>query len=710
MIETRTDSTHNYNDISASLTNGVVSYLSYLGLNIDAASLVAGLPLVSEDLSEEVLGRAVGRVGYSVQWESISDLRKVKFPCCVALSDSEFATVIDFKNNSFVVINGHDFASFREIPAKQLAQTYSGRVFKLRPRIELLQERHSISTDRGHWFWGKIFLRKTRVMDIVLASFFANLIAVVVSLFALQVYDRVIPGQSEATLWVLVGGVMIAVFFEAMIRVARSRLMDQTGKEAEIQITRDLFEKLIGMRLDRRPASPGALVHMVREFAAVREFFTTASVGVVADIPFVFIFLAVIYGIAGPIVWIIVAGAILTVIPSLLLQGKMAQLSKETLGGMSSASRLLTEVVYGAETVKVTRAAPRLQKNWEEITILNAVKTTEQRELSSFLTFWAAAMQQCTYVLAVVGGVYMVFAGEFTTGSIIAVSILSTRTLSPITQLAGILSRWQNMKTSLAGLDMIMKSEQERVPSKVYLRRPRLQGKIEIKKATFTHVNTENACLEIENFKVLPGTRVAVLGENGSGKSTMLRMLSGIYQVSNGEITIDGIDIRQIDPTDLYQNIGYLTQEIRLYRGTIRENLITDSRVFTDDVLMDALHFGGLDGFVKSHPKGLDFEIVDGGDGLSIGQKQSLGLARIYLQDPSIVLLDEPTAALDQQLERNVVNRLGHWLESRTCIIATHRMPILSIVDRVAVMQKGQIVIEGERDFVLKQLLAKNKA
>lgn len=690
----------------SSLLDAALCYLSLHDTLTDKEQFLAGLPVVGNQLTEDLLARAIDRIDFSVKWHSSKSMSKIQFPCCVSLNSTEYAVVIARTSECYQLLDTTDNKTINEVPHQTIEDIYAGRVCYIRPSIKLFQSKHSVTHQAGHWFWSNLLVRKKGIFNVILSSFFANIIAVTVSLFALQVYDRVIPGQSEATLWVLVVGAGIAIFFEAVLRISRARIIDEAGKELEQTITRELFEKLIGMRLDKPPASPGSLVHMIREFAAVREFFTTAAVGVVADLPFVFVFLLLIYGIAGPIVWIVIIGALLTIIPSLLMQNKMARLSKETMGGMSSASRLLTEVAYGLETVRTTRAEARFQKCWEEIVTLNSIKTSEQRSLSAFLTFWAMATQQCVYIAAVVGGVYMVFAGEFTVGSIIAVSILSTRTLSPITQLASLLSKWQNMKSSLQALDMIMTSEQEHDPKRTYLRRPRLKGHINFKEIEFTHPGAATVSLKINELNILPGTRLALLGGNGSGKSTFLRLLAGLYQPEDGKLLLDGLDVRQIDPTDLRSNIGLLSQEVWLFRGTIRENLLSNGRIFTDAKLFEALDFGGLGNFVRHHPRGLDIGIFDGGKGLSTGQRQSLGLARVYLQDPSILLLDEPTAALDQHLEQQVVNRLGMWIGNRTCIVATHRMPILSIMSRVGVMSNGQLTLEGPRDEVLKRLSA----
>lgn len=689
---------------SDTLLGASVTYMRFLSIDIDADQFVSGLPIDGGILPEPALERAVGRLDMVLRWKTHRKVKANDLPCCARLKNGEFVVLTSIKDDVFLMLDPSNDGSVRELSVALFRSDYAGQIFNIFPSVARLQKQHSVVDIRGHWFWNRLFTQRTRLLDIVVSSLFANILAITVSLFALQVYDRVLPGQSEATLWVLAGGAFIAISFEALLRVSRARLIDIMGKEAEIEITRDIFSRFVGMKLGSRPAPPGSLIHMVREFSAVKEFFSTAAVGVVADLPFVFIFLGLIYGIAGNVVWVVVVGALLTILPSLLLRGKMAQLSKETMGGMSSASRLLTEAAYGAETMKLSRGEVHFQKQWEDIVSLNAAKTTEQRTLTAFLTHWATSMQQMTYVSAVIAGVYMVFAKEFTMGAIIAVSILSTRTLSPITQLSQVLSRWQNMKTALDGLDTVMASEQERHSDRQYLRRPRLQGGIKAQKVKYSHPGSKLVGLDVDGLGLEPGTRLGLLGENGSGKSTLLRLLAGLYDPSEGEVLIDGIDVRQIDPVDLRNNIGYLPQEVRLFRGTLRENLSMDGRRYTDEKLLEALAFGGLGEFAKQHPEGLDAKILDGGDGFSIGQKQSIGLARVFLLDPAIILLDEPTASLDQNLEIVVVQRLGRWIGNRTCVVATHRMQILSQMNKVAVLHRGKLVTIGDRDEVLKKI------
>lgn len=688
-----------------SVLGAVVALLRQDAVEVDERLVIEGLPVENGVLSEELLERALHRFGYEAAWSEQPRLRNLVFPCAIALTTGDYLVAVGRTESDLHVLSSAEGKGVRSVPIKQVQEKYARRVFQVLPGTDLLLEKHSVGNARKHWFWGRLFLQRRSLSVVILASLFANILAVVTALFALQVYDRVIPGQSEPTLWVLASGVGMAIFFEAVLRISRARLVDQVGKEAEIDISSDIFARLQGMKLDKRPAPPGTLVYMAREFSTVKEFFTTAAVGVVADLPFALIFLLLIYGVAGHVVWIIVLGAFLIVLPNILFQGRMSRLSKEMMGGMTSASRLLTEASYGLEAIKSSRSESFFQRQWEEIIALNALKTTEQRSLRAFLTYWATSVQQATYVLAVIACVYLIFSGDLSTGTIIAVGILTTRTLSPISQLSQTLSSWQNMKTSLGALDAVMGSEQERHPDRQYIRRPRMEGHIALQKIRFVHTGAKIVALDIGHFEIKPGQRIALLGANGSGKSSLLRVIAGLHQPTEGEVLIDGLDMRQLDPGDVRQNIGFLPQDIKLFRGTLRENLSTGSSVRSDRDLLEALSFSGLGEFVRQHPQGLDLSIADGGEGLSIGQRQSIGLARLYLQDPAIILLDEPTAALDQNLENTLVTRIGKWVGARTCIVATHRPQILSEMTHVAVLQQGRIILEGKRDETLKKLM-----
>jgi ATP-binding cassette subfamily C protein LapB len=696
--------------IGYDLLTATLAYLNLLQIDIDADRLLDGLPTQSNLLTAEMMDRAVTRLGYVVTSTQSRPALRDALPCCVELASGEYLVVTARVGDQYHVLDPFNPTVIRPVNAQLLRKSVARTAYIISPSLDTLNARHSTGRKKTHWFWGRLFDSKGHLLTVAAASLFANILTVTVALFSLQVYDRVIPGASESTLWVLASGVGIAILFEAWLRISRAAVIDNLGKASEIEITRELFSKVMGMRLATRPASPGAIVHIVREFSAVKDFFTTASIGVVADLPFVFIFLLLIYGIAGSVVWIIVAGAVLIILPGLLFQSRMAQLSREAMGGSSASARLLTEVSYGLETVKTTGTESFFQKQWEEITLLSSEKTTEQRTLSSMLTFFAASTQQLAYVFAVIAGVYLVFSGDFTIGSIIAIGILSTRTLSPVSQLASVLMRWQNMKVALLSLDEVMNSVQDQDVTRKYIRRARFSGEISLKDVEFTHPGAKNLSLDITTLTLKPGERIALIGSIGSGKSTLLRLIAGLYSPGRGALLVDGLDIEQLDTADLRRNIGYLPQDVRLFRGTLRENISVGKRKSQDYELLEALKFSGLGAFVEKHSEGLDLLITDGGEGLSFGQRQSVGLARLYLMDPAIVLLDEPTASFDQPLEKDIIDKLDAWIGQRTCIIATHRTPILSIVHKVVLLVDGRVAKQSDRSKIMANLSERRAA
>jgi ATP-binding cassette subfamily C protein LapB len=594
-----------------------------------------------------------------------------------------------------------------DVPIADFFKVFAGKVLRARTTMADLETRHSDKGAAAHWFWGEFSHYRRQLIEVAAGSAVANLLAVAVALFSLQVYDRVIPHKSEPTLWVLALGALIAVLMEGILKIARSGLMDVTGRRIELIVQSRLMHRLLGMKQKPGTRTPSQIFGAMREFSSVREFFTASTIGTIADIPFILIFLLLVASIGGNLVWILVIGGILMVAPGFMFQKKMIKLTESTQGASMRASRLLYEAVYEQETVATQRGEDRVKRTWQELVTLSAVKSSEQRHLSSALTYWAQGVQQATYVLAVVAGAYLVFSGDFTMGTIIAIGILTGRTLGPLSQLSATLARWSNVKAALTGLDAIAGADQIEELGRKYLRRERLTGVFELRNLEFKYDETSAATVEIHACKIPAGQHVAVLGTNGSGKSTLLRILAGLYEPTAGRILLDNVDMAQIHPRDLRRSIGYLGQEVRLFSGSIRDNLNMNQLERDDDRLFDALDFAGIGQFIRNHPRGPDLEIKELGEGLSVGQRQSIGWARVWLQDPQIVLLDEPTAALDQTLEAALVSRLTKWLDGRTAIIATHRVPILQLTTRTLIMQNGKLAVDGPREAVLAHL---NKA
>ncbi len=643
-------------------------------------------------------------LGLLAQVTKVDLLQADLWPALVYMTSGQVLLVMGQSRGDLIVFDKTCPDNRAYVPTRDFKGYFTGLLVRAEAPLEKVAETHKTESAPKHWFWGEFGRFKRQMGEVALGSFVANLLAVAVALFSLQVYDRVIPHQSEATLWVLAAGAGLALLMEAFIKIARARLMDGAGRQIEISVLQVLMDRILGMRSDAKGQAPNQVFSAMREFGSVREFFTASTIGTIADVPFIFVFLLLVSSIAGNVVWVLVAGGLLMIIPGFVLQKKMIRLTQETQGASAKSSRLLHETIFELDTLKTQRGEDRVARLWQELNTLQAIKSSGQRKLASTLTFWSQGVQQATYVGAVIMGTYLVFAGQFTVGSIIAVGILTGRTLSPLTQLAGTMARWGNVKSALDGLEAIASADQDADENRSYLRRESLNGHFELRDVTFRYEEDGAPTLDIKGLAILPGQKVAVLGANGSGKSSLLKLLSGLYAPETGRVMIDGTEMSQIEPRDLRRLVGYLGQDVRLFGGTLRDNLNLTMLERDDDRLYAALDFAGLGPFVKEHHKGLDLEIKDNGMGLSIGQRQSIGWARLWLQDPKICLLDEPTAALDKTLEATLVSRLGTWMEGRTAIIATHRAPILALTDRTLVLQGGRMTIDGPKDKVLSHI------
>lgn len=658
------------------------------------------------DSSAESLAQALGSTGLQVKLQRRPELTPGDWPALAMMKGGQCVLVLGQDQGRLTIFDTTCPDNRTEVPLGEFTPFFTGTLLVARPSLKQMAARHTPQLESDHWFWGEFPKYRRQVGEIMLGSLVANILAVSVALFSLQVYDRVVPHQSHATLWVLALGAFLAIMLEALLKVARARLTDAAGRQIELSVQHNLMRRLIGMRSDKKPLPPSGLFAAMRDFGAVREFFTSSTISTLADIPFIAVFLLLVASIAGPIVWVIMVGGVLMLLPAYFMQRKMIALTRQTQGANAKAGRLLHEVITELDTVKTQRGEDRVMRNWDELNVLSSHSSTEQRRLASALTFWSQGIQQATYITAVVLGTLLVFAGEFTVGTIIATGILTSRTLAPLTQFAATMARWSNVKGALEGLEAIASAPQEMEAERSYLRREQLQGRFELREVVFRYDEDAAPTLDVPGVAITPGQRVAVLGVNGSGKSTLIKLLSGLYSPDAGRIMIDGTDMGQIDPRDLRRNIGYLSQDVRLFAGSLRDNLNLNQLERDDTRLMAALDFSGLGAYVRGHHKGLDLDIGDGGGGLSIGQRQSIGWARLWLQNPSIVLLDEPTAALDQTLERTLVSRLETWLQGRTAVIATHRMPILSLTNRTLILQDGRMVVDGPRDKVLAHLAA----
>ena len=693
-----------FNHRAVSRADLAATYAGLLGVDIVRMDVLERLAEVEgEKITLSDIAVALKEVGLVCSTATLSEPRPSKWPALVEMTSGQVLLVLEQAGGTITIYDTTCPDNQADVDVEEFKPFFTGRILKAEVDVQEITRRHTDKAKQPHWFWGELLKFRRHILEVALGSFVANLLAVAVALFSLQVYDRVIPHQSIATLWVLAIGAGLAMLLEAFLRIARARLMDGAGRKIEMEVQALLMDRILGMR-SGSGHSPSTLCSAVREFSSVREFFIAATIGTLTDLLFIVLFLALVASIGQNVVWVLFIGGLLMVLPSFFLQRRMIALTQATQGASAKSSRLLHEVIYEADTIKAQRGEERFRRVWGELTALSSLATSEQRKLATTLTYWSQGVQQATYVASVVTGTFMVFMGEFTVGTIIAVGILTSRTLGPLTQLAATLARWSNVKAALEALDKVALAPQEVDEDRTYLRREKIRGRYELKDLVFKYDEDGARVVDIAGLVIEPGQQIAVLGSNGSGKSTMLKVLSGLYAPTSGRIMIDGVEMSQIMPRDLRRSVGYLSQEVKLFAGTLRDNLNLTLLERDDERLLKALDFAGLGQFVRGHAQGLDLPIRDAGEGLSIGQRQSIGWARLWLQDPAICLLDEPTAALDQTLEATLVSRLETWLKGRTAIIATHRVPILALTSRTIILQNGKLAVDGPRDEVLSHL------
>ncbi|MDQ9128933.1 type I secretion system permease/ATPase [Serratia fonticola] len=555
---------------------------------------------------------------------------------------------------------------------------------------------------RKHWFWQHFRGAKRQIGEISLASIISNVLALAGILFSMQVYDRVIPAQSYSTLWVLFFGVLIAAALEYAIRLSRTVISDLMGKKIDLKISGMLFARALAIKNEARPKSTGSFISQLREIDQVRELLTSTTVGAAADMPFVLLFLVIMALVGGPLVFIPMLAIPLIVIPGILLQWPMAKLAKEGMRESALRNAVLVESIEGVEDIKALQAEPYFQRQWEQTHAVSANIGMQQRLWGARLSGWASTVQQLTYAGMLVFGSYLVLAGDITTGTMVACSLLSSRTIAPLMQLTMVFSRWQHAKTAMTGLDDLLKKPLDKPEEGKMAHCPVLSGHFQLRNLQYSYdVEKGENSITVNNLEIKPGERVAILGKVGAGKSTLLKLLSGQASATRGKVIIDGVDISHIDPSDVRRQLGFLSQESRLFFGSLRQNLMLGHPHATESEMLQALRISGALSLVQQDAASLDRIIHEGGRGLSGGQRQMVLLSRMILRNPQIVLLDEPTASMDEQLEEYVIRQMHGWLSGRTLVLVTHRPALLKLVDRIVVLDNGRVVADGPRDQIL---------
>lgn len=553
---------------------------------------------------------------------------------------------------------------------------------------------------RKDWFWSSIFTSRWLYAQVILAAVLTNFLGLSTSLFTMVVYDRVVPNEAIESLIALTIGILIALGFDFVIKTLRAQFIDRAGKSADLRMSRLIFDKLLSMRLDTRQRKSGALATVVREFDTLRDFFTSATLVAIVDLPFIFLFIWVIYMIAGPLALVPLVAVPLVIATGLVIQPLLARLAAGNLETSMSKQSVLVETLNGLETVQATGSGRLMRKRFEEAARMQSDLGLRNRLLSQFAINSAASVQQLAQIGTIFFGVFLIHDNTITMGAMIAAVILGGRTLAPLTQLASALSRANAARQAYRSIDALMqdKSTQGDVGEGQRLSRPKLRGEIELKNVSYTFPGSTQPVIRNLSLKIPAGQHVAILGRMGSGKTTVSRLISGLIQPTEGSVLIDGVDLRQIDRSDLRRNVGVMLQETWLFSGTLRENIQMGYYEYDDAHILNVARLAGVDDFVAGHPQGYDLVLRERGEGLSGGQRQSINLARALLHSPSLVILDEPTSSLDTASEEALLARLRGWLAGRTMIAVTHRNTVLSLCDRVLILDKGAVIADTTPD------------
>ncbi len=555
------------------------------------------------------------------------------------------------------------------------------------------------------WFWGTLWRFRHFYIESMLATVVANILALASVFFTMNVYDRVVPTQAYASLWTLAIGTLLAALLEFVMRWLKARLVDLGGKRADLAINATLLREIMSIRLEHRPQSIGIFASSMKDFEALRDFFSSASLVVLADLPFVLLFVALVAMVGGPLAWVPALAIPLVLAVAWIAQKPLMGAMRENMKESGDKQSVLVEAVLNLEMLKAHNAEGYLQRRWEQSNLAGADSYRKIRSVSNLITGFIGLLSQWTTVIMVVWGVYLIHANQLTLGGLIACVILTGRAISPLGSVLGLASRYQQAKTALEALDGLIKRPRDRDPGKRYVVPEHVNGLIQAIDLEFAYPGEAKLpVIRRLNMMVEAGSRMALLGRVGSGKSTLIRLLSGLYLPLGGSVRLDHIDVRQIDPNEIRMSVGYVPQEPQLFMGTLRENLTLSDSWITDAKIVQVLQALDMYNMVAAHPKGLDMSLTEAGGGLSGGQRQLVSLARLMLRDPSLVFMDEPTAHMDQNTEARVIAVLGEWLDGRTLVLATHRPQLLEWVDRIAVIDSGQCLAEGPKAEMIDKL------
>jgi ATP-binding cassette subfamily C protein LapB len=687
----------------------LVFLTEHYGRAKSAESIKAGLAYDEKGMGPQLFCDASKNIGLKTQITKKADFKSISAPALPAvliLKGGQACVLLAMQGNGKLArIFSPETGATKDVKIADLSAAYGGYVIYVHPQAEFTDpEAPDVHDVNRHWFWSIVDESKGVYGRVVVAAILINLFGLASPIFIMNVYDRVIPNNAVETGWVL-GIAALTIFgFDFIMRTLRGYFIDLAGRRIDVIGAQRIYDQVLNMKLSQKPQSSGVFANMLREFDSVREFMTSASLTILVDLPFTFLFLFVIFLIGGPIA-LLLFFMILTVIGvGMLIQWPLRNVVNKSVHASEAKHGILIETINGLETIKAVSADGRMRARYGTHLGQSAAHAQKSRFLSGLGVNFASLLQQSASVIIVLMGMYLVQDASITMGGLIACVILGGKAIQPIGQVANILSRYHQSRGALRTLNDIMAQPVERPPSKQFLHRPTLQGKIAFDKVGFVYPGTERKVLDDISFKIEPGEKVAFIGRIGAGKSTIARLLLGLYEPAEGAIYADDTDYRQIDPADLRRNVAYIAQDVMLFRGTVRENITIGRAEVTEEDILKAAQASGVHEFVSRHPMGYDAPVGERGEGLSGGQRQAIALARAMLLRPNIMVCDEPTNAMDVQAEEAFTKHVQEQIHDKTFVLITHRHSLLKLVDRIVLMDQGKVILDGPRDKVIEAL------
>ena len=680
--------------------------LRVLGHPMSVEALITGLPVDADGLNPALFARAADRAGFNTRMIEVALERfpRLSLPAVLLLKDRNACVLIACGEREVSIVTAEGIE--KNLPLSELAANYEGSAIAVARgvRFEAGSGSERILTTH-HWFWGTLARSWPLYAEVAGATVLVNIFTMLTPIFFMNVYDRVIPNKAIETFWVLALGMMLMYLFDLGLKLLRGWYIDVAGRRADVALSAAMFEQLMARRLDAGRESVGTIANNVREFESLRDFFTSATLTTLIDLPFVLMFIAVIWFIGGWQMALVPVIAIPLVLGmGLALQVPLSDRIRRTYRASEAKHALLIETLGSIESVKALGAASQIQRKWEEVVDYVAKESLVIRLLSSLAVNFSAWVQAMVGIATLAVGVYLANENQLTTGALIACTIIAGRSLAPLSTVASLLTRYFQSMTALAALNSIMDAPRDRPRDRSFVHRPSLGGNIVFQDVAFQYPGSELQALSGVSFSIKEGDRVGIVGRIGSGKSTLAKLLLALYQPKSGVILVDGTDIRSIDPVDLRHAVGYLPQNIALFAGTVRDNLLVGAPGADDAALLQAASITGLTDIVNRHPKGFDMPVGERGDALSGGQRQTVALARALVTDPPILVLDEPTHAMDQSSEERLKARFTTDLAAKTIIIVTHRESLLAVVNTLVVMDGGKVVAAGPKELVLRAI------